>query len=152
MGPESLPEIILRPIQPVLPGGAENIQVEPFALLWSQGINGLVHKSEPLAHLKPALEQVASGRRHLSAYLAARMRSDSAAELYETLTPREREVLLEIGSGKPNKQVSTDLDLSLSTVRRHRENLMAKIDAHSTADIIGFCLKLGLIGSADTPL
>jgi len=111
-----------------------------------------VHKSEPLTDLKAAVAKVSAGQRHLSPFLARRIQYSGGIELYGTLTPREREVLLEIGRGKPNKMISRDLELSISTVRRHRENLMSKIDAHSASDVIGFCLRLGLIGGADHSL
>ncbi len=51
--------------------------------------------------------------------------------LYETLTPREREVLRFVVSGAMNKQIAFDLGISEITVKLHRSNMMKKMNARS---------------------
>jgi len=51
--------------------------------------------------------------------------------LYETLTPRERQVLQLVVSGAMNKQIAFDLGISEITVKLHRSNMMRKMDARS---------------------
>lgn len=54
----------------------------------------------------------------------------------ETLTPREREVLDLVVSGEPNKRIAFRLGISEKTVEFHRANVMAKMAAKSSADLI----------------
>ena len=54
----------------------------------------------------------------------------------ETLTPREREVLDHVVSGEPNKRIAFRLGISEKTVEFHRANVMAKMAAKSSADLI----------------
>ncbi|MCB0761399.1 MAG: response regulator transcription factor [Flavobacteriales bacterium] len=47
------------------------------------------------------------------------------------LTPRERDVLLLLRMGKTNKEIASDLDLSINTVKTHTKNLFAKLGAQN---------------------
>jgi FixJ family two-component response regulator len=55
---------------------------------------------------------------------------------YNTLTPRERQVLREVARGRVNKQIAFDLGISEITVKLHRSNLMRKMQAGSVGDIV----------------
>ena len=63
---------------------------------------------------------------------------------YETLTAREREVLLPIARGMLNKQVAADLGISEITVKVHRRHLMQKMGARSLPEVVRMVDKLGL--------
>jgi two-component system response regulator FixJ len=52
------------------------------------------------------------------------------------LTAREKEVLYAITSGKRNKTIAADLNISLSTVEAHRGSIMKKMDAKSLSDLM----------------
>jgi len=52
------------------------------------------------------------------------------------LTAREKQVLYAIASGKRNKNIANDLNISLSTVEAHRGNVMAKMCAKSLSDLM----------------
>jgi FixJ family two-component response regulator len=56
--------------------------------------------------------------------------------LFETLTPREREVFVLVSSGLMNKQVAAELGLAEITVKLHRGHIMRKMDAKSLADLV----------------
>jgi two-component system response regulator FixJ len=53
-----------------------------------------------------------------------------------SLSPREREVLDGLIAGLPNKTIAYDLKISARTVEVHRANLMARMGAHSVADLV----------------
>lgn len=53
-----------------------------------------------------------------------------------SLTAREKEVLFAITSGKRNKTIAADLNISLSTVEAHRGNVMNKMEARSLSDLM----------------
>jgi FixJ family two-component response regulator len=55
---------------------------------------------------------------------------------YETLTPREKEVLKLVASGLLNKQVGAELGTSELTVKTHRGRVMEKMGADSLADLV----------------
>ena len=52
------------------------------------------------------------------------------------LTDREGQVLEMIGRGYTTRRISESLEIEVATVRKHRENLMRKLDLHSTAQIV----------------
>jgi FixJ family two-component response regulator len=63
---------------------------------------------------------------------------------YESLTPREREVMALVVSGLLNKQVGGELGISEITVKAHRGQVMRKMKADSLADLVTMAARLGL--------
>jgi len=63
-------------------------------------------------------------------------------EQHETLTPREREVLALVTSGKANKVMAADLGLSQRTIEIHRARVMEKMGASSLAHLVRMVLDL----------
>jgi FixJ family two-component response regulator len=64
--------------------------------------------------------------------------------LYETLTPREREVLAHVIQGQLNKQIAADLDTAERTIKAHRAQVMAKLQVQSVAELVRFAQALGV--------
>ena len=63
---------------------------------------------------------------------------------YESLTPREREVMALVVSGLLNKQVGGELGISEITVKAHRGQVMRKMKAESLPDLVTMAARLGL--------
>jgi FixJ family two-component response regulator len=63
---------------------------------------------------------------------------------YESLTPRERQVLTLVVSGLLNKQVGGELGISEITVKAHRGQVMRKMKADSLPDLVTMAARLGL--------
>lgn len=64
---------------------------------------------------------------------------------YETLTPREQEILVLLAEGLSSKEIAEKLYISPKTVENHRTNIMNKLDIHTIHGLIRFATKLGLI-------
>jgi FixJ family two-component response regulator len=64
--------------------------------------------------------------------------------LFETRTPREREVLALVASGLMNKQIAAEIGLAEITVKIHRGHIMKKMGARSLADLIRMAETLGI--------
>ncbi len=61
---------------------------------------------------------------------------------FASLTARERQVMLQVASGRPNKQIAAELKLSEVTVKVHRRHVMRKMKAKSLADLVRMADKL----------
>ena len=67
---------------------------------------------------------------------------------YESLTPREREVMALVVAGLLNKQVGRELGISEITVKAHRGQVMRKMKADSLPDLVSMAARLGLKSGA----
>ncbi len=70
--------------------------------------------------------------------------SSDVRQRFETLTPREREVMVHVTAGLMNKQVAARLGVSEITVKIHRGHAMRKMNAKSLADLVRMADLLGV--------
>ena len=114
------------------------------------GAMAYVLKGSPVEELVRALEALYQGRRYLSAPLSERLLAQAEApqdlrDPYETLTDRERQILHLTAEGYTSREIAERLFISPRTVEKHRENLMAKLDIHSQAELIHYAVQRGLV-------
>lgn len=102
------------------------------------GARGYVLKDAPATDIISAIETVISGGIYYSAGLSREMSKPLSPAML--LTPREREVLRCIATGKSNKHIAHELDLSVRTVETHRLNIKRKLGIEGQADLIRFAL------------
>ena len=87
--------------------------------------------------VKLALEKDETRRRRRKISAGMRM-------LYESLTPREQQVIALVTAGLMNKQVAAEMGVSEITVKVHRGNAMRKMKANSLADLVRMADLLGI--------
>ena len=73
------------------------------------------------------------------------MNERKVEDSYELLTTREREILQLLAEGKNNKEIAALLNLSLYTVETHRGNILQKLNLHSSAELILYAVRKGVI-------
>jgi len=73
------------------------------------------------------------------------MQERAVEDSYDLLTTREREILQLLAEGKSNKEVANVLNLSLYTIETHRSNIFQKLNLHSTAELILYAIRKGVI-------
>jgi FixJ family two-component response regulator len=66
-------------------------------------------------------------------------------ERFEALSPREREIMIQVVQGRLNKQIAGDIGISETTVKVHRSNLMRKMKAGSLPELSRMADKLKLV-------
>jgi two-component system response regulator NreC len=64
---------------------------------------------------------------------------------YDPLTNRKRQVLQLIAEGKTSKEIAVILGVTVKTAESHRSTLMKKLDIHSTAELVRYAIRRGLV-------
>jgi len=116
------------------------------------GAAGYVLKETGPSEIIQAIQTVVGGERYLSPKLSERLLNSATGKRkitdpYETLTPREREILHLIIDGNTNTQIAKRLVLSSRTVELHRSRIMKKLDLHNQTDIFRYALERGLLST-----
>jgi FixJ family two-component response regulator len=75
---------------------------------------------------------------------AAHATTAALATRFATLTPREREVMVQVIAGKLNKQIAADLGAAEQTIKIHRARVMKKMGVVSVADLVRAAERLGM--------
>jgi len=96
------------------------------------------------ADVRALLTAVAKAIEASRAMLQQRERMRELQARYESLTPRERDVLAGVVRGRLNKQIAGDLEISEVTVKKHRGRIMRKMNAGSLAALIDTCLRTSI--------
>jgi DNA-binding NarL/FixJ family response regulator len=122
--------------------------------LSAAGVAGFLEKHTSAEILARAIRAVARGRRFFSPAIAERLRGardrqrgrpGRAKAKASRLTFRECEVLQLVAEGSANKQIAAELSLSIKTVEKHRQGLMAKLNIHDTAGLTRYAMAAGVI-------
>ena len=114
------------------------------------GAAGYLLKNAEPRELVRAVRVAHAGEALLDPVVAARLVESLAAgeqdEPLDRLTPREREVLVLIGHGFPNKQIAQRLDVSEKTVKTHVGRLLAKLGVDDRTQAAVLAVRAGLVG------
>ncbi len=124
-----------------------------FFQMLDAGASGYIPKRAAPDDLVAAVRVVAQGNVFLHATLARFLMHDvlqrSGPETHEedVLSAREREVLTLTAEGMTSREIAQRLVISPKTVDRHRENIMAKLNLHSRAELVRYAIERGLLNA-----
>ena len=115
-----------------------------------------VLKTSAAAELTHAIREVLAGRKYLSPAIAAQVAERNLlhgrpATQAPELRPREREVLQLLAEGKSMKEAAGILNISPRTIEFHKYRMMEALGFSSTAELIQYALKKGLIATYEDP-
>ena len=117
------------------------------------GARGYLLKDSADTDLIRGVTAVAAGKSFFSPAAAKVMLDDYLRHLakkgivdrYEALSEREREVFQLVAEGHSNKDVADLLSISVATVETHRAHILQKLDVHSTAELVLYAVRRGVI-------
>jgi len=107
------------------------------------GARGYVLKSAVDLELVTAVKKVAAGEKVLDPQVERAPVLKGEREY--GLTQRELEILQKIVDGKSNKEIASELNLSVNTVAVHRANIMDALGIHKTAELVVYAIRNGLV-------
>ncbi|QAZ68164.1 response regulator [Solidesulfovibrio carbinolicus] len=151
---------LARELRQMLPGlgilmVSMHAKVDYVAEALKVGALGYLTKDAATDNLLSGLRAVAAGQPWLDptlsveisrSLLARTPRADEASHsAYDSLTPREREVMRLVVEGLSNKEVAGALEISVKTAEHHRGSLMRKLGMQNSVELVRYATKLGLI-------
>ena len=117
------------------------------------GASGFLLKDTPPETLLEAIRVIAAGdallaprvTRRLIATFAQRRPPSAAAVPLDTLTARERDVLVALAHGASNAEIGEELHMSLATVKTHVSRILSKLDARDRTQLVVLAYQSGLV-------
>lgn len=138
----------------ILSAHSDDIFLEELAKI---GVQGYLVKKNSADLLSKAIKEIYRGKNFYAPEIGKRFQEYQ--DLYETtlhnhsnkkqcnicLTTREREVLQLIAEGRSNKEIASDLYISIKTVEKHRQSIMKKLNIHDVAGLTRYAISGGII-------
>jgi DNA-binding NarL/FixJ family response regulator len=118
------------------------------------GASGFLLKARPPEELLAAIRVIAAGDALLSPSITRRLIAHYAGqpdkripppEVLQSLTAREREVLVLVGRGRSNTEIAQDLVMSVTTAKTHVSRILAKLGARDRAQLVVLAYETGLV-------
>jgi len=128
------------------------IEEEKVTAALEAGASGYLLKDADAEEVAQAVRAAHAGEVHLdpavARLLAQRMRSRKETEPVEPLTPREKEVLAQLGKGASNKEIAYELSITERTARTHVSNILGKLGLASRTQAALWAVEHKLIDPA----
>lgn len=113
------------------------------------GASGYLTKDIVPNLLCSAIYKLAKGKKYVSPNLAEKLATYLACHKkmhsYDSISDREFEVLILIGSGKSPTEIAADLSLSIKTISTYRARILDKLNLNNNSDIIHYCIQHQLL-------
>ena len=126
---------------------------EQFSVALKAGASGFLTREAQDNDVVGAVRSVAAGHTYVSPAIVTRMvdayvrRSPDASldDPYESLTERERQIMLLAAMGHTNRDIARSLSLSEQTVHYNRASLMEKLGLHDRVELLRYTVRRGLL-------
>jgi DNA-binding NarL/FixJ family response regulator len=122
------------------------------------GVSGYLLKESAAADLLDAIRRVIKGGTAFSPSIEKRLRHrqnlrqfDGAKKSLLTLSVRESQTLQLIAEGLTNKAIAAELQISIKTVEKHRQQVMNKLNIHDIANLTRYAIANKLISAPSDP-
>ena len=110
------------------------------------GASGYILKQAAGEELVNAIREVAQGNNYVSPLVTDRPAKPLTVQTHKTsITPRQREVLELISRGLTMKEIASQLNISTRTAESHKYEMMQTLGVETTAELIRYSVRLGLI-------
>jgi len=118
------------------------------------GALGYVLKASPTSDVLEAIRSVYKGKYFLSSKVNAQIidtylrnrKEKSEVSSYNLLSEREQQVFRLLVEGRETFEAADILCISLKTVKKHRANIMKKLNIHNMVDLVKYAVKIGIVG------
>lgn len=125
-------------------------EVEYLMTALDSGVDGYIMKDAESSELKKAISMIMNNKQYIQPSLIPALNSrlanrDVEKDKLESLTKREKEVLIQVVNGMSNKEIALNLDISERTVKNHISNIFKKIDVSDRTQAAVFAIKNDLI-------
>jgi DNA-binding NarL/FixJ family response regulator len=137
------------PLPPVLVLSANEGESKVRAAL-KAGAKGYLPKNAKLQELEFAISSLLEGRTYLSPSITDLLvnrenNGQSFDDPLAILTARERQIMMHIANGMPNREIGSMLKISTRTVDTHRSNILKKLNLRTNAELVKMAISHGLI-------
>ena len=109
------------------------------------GASGYILKQAAGEELVNAIREVAQGNHYISPLVTSLPPPSKTKQAKRTITPRQREVMELISQGLTMKEIAAELKISTRTAETHKYEIMETLGVETTAELIRYCMRLGLI-------
>jgi len=124
---------------------------------FNAGADGYVLKHATREELLLAIKSVHKGESFISPMVSHKVidgfldrnLSIKQSSSWETLTPRERQILKLVAEGHTNKKIADSLFISVKTVETHRSNIMSKLAIHNVQELTAYAMRKGLLANIE---
>jgi len=130
-------------------------KVDYIVKAFQAGATGYMTKESATERLLGGIERVLDGEYYMDGSVSHRVveklmqTPDRETKItdaaYDTLTPREQEIMVLLAEGCSAKEAAEKLFISPKTVENHRTNIMNKLGLHSTLELVRYAARLGLV-------
>jgi two-component system response regulator NreC len=130
---------------------------DQFSLAIKAGADGFLTREAAAGDVITALRCISRGEMYVSPAIVTKMVNTYVLKSpqgiledpYESLSEREREVLLLAAIGHTNRETARTLHLSEQTIHNYRANVMEKLGFHDRVELLKYAIRRGLIDVAD---
>ncbi|HET8838649.1 MAG TPA: response regulator transcription factor [Flavobacteriaceae bacterium] len=117
-------------------------QEEAILQMVNAGASGYILKNSALEDVKTAIEMVAKGEKYFDPGIDISIfQGDENTAGKSILTKSEKEILRLIGQGKSSSEIADIRFTSISTVEKHRKNMMFKIGLHGKGELLRYAIE-----------